>query len=58
MPQFSIVINGELCKNTEIVHKQNVNSVQKLILPYISNVQHVLAEDHQLDQVEFFYRFT
>ena len=27
MPQFSIVINNELCRDTEIVHKQEVNNV-------------------------------
>ena len=58
MLQFSIVINGELHKNREIVHKQKVNNVQKLTLAYIYSVQHVPAEDHQLDQVKFFYRFT
>ena len=46
MPQFSSVIDSESCKNTEIVHKQKVNNVQKLILAYICNAQHVPAEDH------------
>ena len=55
MPQFSIVINNESCKNTEIVPEQKVNNVKKHILTYIYNVQHAPAEEHQLDQVEFFF---
>ena len=47
-----------MCKNTEIVHKLKVNNVQNLYLSYIHNVQHVSAEDHQLDQITFSYRFT
>ena len=28
------------------------------ISAFINNVQHAPAEDHLLDQIEFFYRFT
>ena len=58
MLHFFIVIINRLHKNTEIVHQQKVNNVQKPILAYIYNVQHTLAEDYQLDQVKFLYRFT
>ena len=46
MPHISIIINSKSCITTEIVHKQEVNNIQKLILAYINNVQHVPAGDH------------
>ena len=44
--------------NVQKVHKQIVKSVHKFCLAYIHSVQHMTAGDHQLDQVEFSYRFA
>ena len=52
---FQLLSIVSCIQNTEIAHKQDVYNVQKLILTYICNVQHATAEDHQLDQFEFFY---
>ena len=41
----------------QTVHKK-VKGVHKFSLAYFHNVQHASAEDHQLDQVKFSYRFT
>ena len=40
------------------MHKQKLTACKTYILAYLHNVQHASAEDHQIDQAKFSYRFT
>ena len=45
--------------NARVVSKWIGLAIQvHLYFVYLCNIQHVTAADHQLDQVEFFYRFV
>ena len=57
----SHVFSENLHRYTETVHKLKVNNTSKLYLAYLNYVQPATPKvswTHQLDQVEFFYRFT